>query len=164
MGETAVVSVDGSDTSKAAVEWCADHLDKTTKVIAVSSLGSMGEFVNSLPGFDMASTESIRETFRSRWCAPLAEAGLDWTSVFAHQTQPAALADVIESEHPDLVVIGKPTHLTTDVILGGQLRHALHHAACPVVVVPAVTSDEDQWKSRRSSHSRSRSDQSKNAS
>lgn len=133
-----VVGVDGSEASHAGVEWCALNLSRTTQVIAVSGLSEAGEFVINLPGPDAAADSGqIRETFRQRWCEPLDRAGLPWDARFVHHSQPTALAHVVDDEQPDLVVIGKPDHVALDLMVHGKLQHALHHAHCPVLIVPA---------------------------
>jgi nucleotide-binding universal stress UspA family protein len=132
-----IVGVDGSAASRAGLEWCANHADRDDEVVAICGMSEAGEFVLSLPGFDQtASPQQIQERFRSIWCAPLERAGLTWRAEFVHHAHPSALAEAIDNEHPDLVVIGKPDHTAFDVLLRGKLQHALRHAHCPVLVVP----------------------------
>ncbi|HEX4822012.1 MAG TPA: universal stress protein [Acidimicrobiales bacterium] len=134
-----VVGVDGSEASRAGVKWCALNLTRTTRVIAVTGMSETGEFVMSLPGPDAAaSTDQVRETFRQKWCAPLDAAGLEWEARFVHHSQPTAIAQVVDDEQPDLVVIGKPEHVALDLMVHGKLQHALHHAQCPVLIVPSA--------------------------
>jgi nucleotide-binding universal stress UspA family protein len=137
-----VVSVDGSEASKAAVRWCADNLDSSSTVIAVAGLSEVAEFVIALPAFDAGwSPAQIRDTVRTIWCRPLEHAGLEWHPRFAHSTQAAAVSEAIDAEQPDLVVIGSPAHPELDMVLGGQLHHVLHHAMCPVLLVPPPSSE-----------------------
>ena len=137
-----VVGVDGSEASRAGVKWCALNLTPTTKVIAVTGMSETGEFVMSLPGPDAAaSVEQIRDVFRQKWCRPLDAAGLDWDARIVHHSQPTALAHVVDKEKPDLVVIGKPEHIALDLMVHGKLQHALHHARCPVLIVPSAGPD-----------------------
>lgn len=143
-----IVGVDGSLASKAAVAWCARHADRDAEIIAVCGLSELGELIINLPGFDVSSTAQMRETFRHTWCAPLEEAGLDWRPEFVHRAHTAALADAIEAESADLVVIGKPDHPTIDMLVLGKLQHALRHARCPVVIVPSTTGAGPQSNAR----------------
>jgi nucleotide-binding universal stress UspA family protein len=139
--EKVVVSVDGSEESRAAVAWCAEHLHHDDEVVAVGGLGELGEFVMNLPGFvRAASPDHIRQVFRDVWCAPFRSADLRWTPMFTHHTQARALGEAIDELRPDLVVLGKPPHLALDVLLRGRLQHVLHEASCPVVLVPAASS------------------------
>jgi len=138
--KTVLVSVDGSDASRAAVRWCADNVTPDDRILAVSGLGPVGEFVLEFPGFDSTSPRQLRETFRHRWCAPLDHAGLHWEPLFLNQRQGVALARIVQRESPDLVVLGKPEHLGVDLLLHGLVQHALHRAGCPVVLVPAPPS------------------------
>ena len=122
---TVIVSVDGTTESRAAVQWCALNLTSRDHVIAVGAVGAGGEFILELPGFDDVSPSEVRDAFRRRWCAPLDAAGLDWEAVFLHSQQGVAIADIIDGEQPDLVVVGKPQHLAVDLLLHGQLQHVL---------------------------------------
>jgi nucleotide-binding universal stress UspA family protein len=135
--KTVVVSVDGSEAGRAAVRWCAANLAAQDRVVAVGGLGPVAEFVLEFPGFDVSTPAQLRDTFRRYWCAPLDAAGLRWEPSFIHERQGNALAEIIDHEHPDLVVIGKPEHLGVDLLLHGQTQHVLHHADCPVLLVPA---------------------------
>jgi hypothetical protein len=134
-----LISVTGTDASKAGVEWCAQHLSAEDDIVVVGSFAQAAEFMATLPAVVNALPPVTAESIEHTWCTPLARAGLRWRMVFAHDTQRVAVANAIEDEHPDLVVVGEPSHVTLDLLLHGELQHVLHQARCPVLLVPHPT-------------------------
>ena len=133
-----IVSLDGSDASHAAVRWCAQQLAPATTVIAVCGIGEFGEFVISIPPFDLPSSEAgIEECVAHEWTEPLRQAGMHCEPRLVHRRQAAALLEVVALEQPDALVIGNPPRRPLcDIIGGGALNNLIHHAGCPVVLVP----------------------------
>lgn len=143
-----VVSLDGSEASRAAVGWCADHLEPGTLVIAVCGIGSLGEFVLGVPPFDLPDSEArIVETFRQEWCEPLRRANLRCEARVVHRRQVAALLEVALVEHPDAVVVGKSVRTTFSELVG-PLNRLTHRLPCTVVMVPAGTGHDQGHRVR----------------
>jgi len=61
-----VLSLDGSEESRAAVRWCIHNRDPATKVIAVCGISEMEEFVLGVPLFDPTAEQAIEEAFKTR--------------------------------------------------------------------------------------------------
>jgi hypothetical protein len=146
-----VLSLDGSNASHAAVQWCAQHLASATMVIAVCGISELGEFVIGIPPFDLPSSEAgIEECVQYEWTEPLRRAGLQCEPRLVHRRQAAALLQVVADEQPDALVIGKPARRTLrDIVGGSALNKVIHHAGCPIVLVPAGPETGNWHRGRR---------------
>jgi nucleotide-binding universal stress UspA family protein len=132
-----VVSVDGSDASKAAVQWCADHLPTGTVVVAICSLSLVSEFTLSVPPLPSDSENRIEDVFLREWCAPLAAADVELRPRLLHEDDAAAILDTARQEAPDALVIGKERHHTLgDFFSISPLHRILHTMPCPLILVP----------------------------
>ena len=139
MLDKVVVGVDGSDASRAAVQWCASHLEPGTTVVAVCGtidLASISvEFMSAAWYLHMASTE---QALKEYWCQPLRRAGLRCDCRLVYGSQAAALCEIASQEHADALVVGKPSHRAAiDALLGGTVRKVIHRPPCPLIVVPS---------------------------
>jgi universal stress protein family protein len=134
-----ILSLDGSEASHAAVQWCAQHLAPATVVIAVCGIGEFGEFVIGIPPFDMPSSEAgIEECVEHEWTEPLRRAGLHCEPRLVHRRQAPALLQVVTLEQPDALVIGRPPRRPLrDIVGGSAFNKVIHHAGCPIVLVPS---------------------------
>lgn len=132
-----VLSLDGSEESRAAVQWCIDNLEPATKLIAVCGISEMQEFVLGVPPFESTAEQAIEEAFKTRWIEPLRRAGFDCEARVVHGGAAPALLGVIEREQPDALVVGKAPHSSlADTIVSGWLFRLVHQMPCPIVLVP----------------------------
>jgi len=133
-----VVSVDGSAPSRAAIRWCVHELAPGTTVIAICAFSVISEFLVSVPPLPSDSERRIEDVFEHDWCAPLAEAGFDFTPRLVHEPDAAALVDTAGREHPDALILGKePHHTFADLFSVSPLHQVLHRMPCPIILVPA---------------------------
>ena len=133
-----VVSADGSPGGRAAVRWCAGHLDPDTTVLAVCGVDPVSLVATiEAPGLVQSCNAASEEQFKEHWCAPLRQAGLRCEYRFAQCPQIVALREICEREHPDALVVGKRRHLALlDAVLRDPVARLIHRPPCPIVVVP----------------------------
>jgi nucleotide-binding universal stress UspA family protein len=138
-----VVGVDGSDSAKRAVEWCARYgaaLDAT--VVAVHALEipvpaspTLG-YVPTPPIADEAQ-EELRELMRTDWCAALDRAGVPFHAVIVEGSPVPSIIEVAQAENADLVVTGRRGRGGFAELILGSTSHSLtHHLDRPLVIVP----------------------------
>jgi Universal stress protein family len=133
-----VVSVDGSEASRAAVHWCTEHLPPETTVIAICGINMASTLAMSVPPISGDSTARIRKVFRDDWCGPLAAAGFDLRTRLIEEDDASALLEAAAKEDPDALVIGKEKHHTlADLFVASPLHRLLHHLPCALIVVPS---------------------------
>lgn len=135
MSGTVVVGVDGSPSCSAALEWAADYAELTGKrlqaVIAWHFPASAGWTVDA---GDVASAahDAIHEALK-----PIAQRhpDLDIEPVVEEGIAAPVLLD--SARTADLLVVGSRGHgAFAGMLLGSVSMHCVHHARCPVVVVP----------------------------
>jgi nucleotide-binding universal stress UspA family protein len=150
MIERILVGLDGSPGSSAALDWAIDLARAVdAEVIAVhvfqlpypmlvpaaggTSMGVGGE-VGSL---EQSLRETVKETFRNEWCAPLEKAGVRYREVFGEGRAGPVLEEAAERERADLIVTGR-RGLTAlrEFFAGSVSQHLVHHAGVPVLVIP----------------------------
>jgi nucleotide-binding universal stress UspA family protein len=139
-----VVGVDGSEAAALALEWAiglAAPLD--AEVIAVYAYEIPGYVPRTSGAPYLPEVENweraLRQDFELRWCAPLAEAGVRHRTVFRIGPASEVLLHAAEAAVADLIVTVRRGRGELVELLGGSVsRHVVHHAHCPVVVVPPV--------------------------
>jgi nucleotide-binding universal stress UspA family protein len=138
-----VVGVDGSDGSVEALRWAlveARLRGATVEVIhswhypygAYTEITGMAAGVIS--GEDLAKLghEVVDRTLQ---LAGAASSGVQVDPIVAQGAAAAVLIDAARGA--DLLVVGSRGHGGfTGILLGSVSQHAVHHATCPVVVVP----------------------------
>jgi nucleotide-binding universal stress UspA family protein len=137
-----VVGVDGSSGSHRALEWgLREALVRETGVRVVTVWAWDGELGSPVPLQRVGDLEGrARQLQQTLLTRVLAEFGRPVPSVQAEVVQGDAASRLVEQSHDAaLLVLGSRGH--------GRHRHArigsvagvcMRHAACPVVVVPAV--------------------------
>lgn len=133
-----VVGVDGSEGSKAALRWAVGQAELTgAKVEAVAAWeypatygwAPMYSDDETLPEL---TKKQVSETVRDTLGAEAAD--LIGVTVTEGQSAHALLAS---SAGADLLVVGRRGRGGfAGLLLGSVSQHCVHHASCPVVVVP----------------------------
>lgn len=146
--KTIVVGVDGSETSKRALRWALDHAGADDRIIAahVWRLIPAGAF--EVPALDVIDLEA-----RAR--AVLQDVLDDVVGDLAGQSGPAIDTEVrmghvgealIElSSDADLLVVGTRGYGGfRGLLLGSVSTYIVHHARCPVTIVPPTAGADRQ--------------------
>lgn len=137
---TIVVGVDGSPPSRAALQWAVEQARNTGgSVRAVTAWQYPASYGYAIPVTDVdwsgiaakAVTDAINHVRTE---------GVPVTPEVVHGNAAQVLIDA--SADADLLVIGSRGHGGfVEALLGSVGQHCVHHATCPVVVIPAARSD-----------------------
>lgn len=134
-----VVGVDGSEGSSAALSWSIETARRLgSPVSAVFGYSPWAGMLFAIPPFDADATrELLRSRFQDDWCAPLTEADVEHARRFVSDDPARALLQVADEEDAVLITVGAHGHSGwSPHVLGGVTAKVLHHAHCPVAVVP----------------------------
>jgi nucleotide-binding universal stress UspA family protein len=133
-----VVGVDGSETSRAALDWAfaeAKQHGVALHILEALDFTSVGEAAASLSA--KAREEDLKEKERllDDLAAGLSGQGVDVTTELALEGPGPALVGAVGPE--DLLVVGATGHgLVARAVLGSVSSWVSRHAPCPVTVVP----------------------------
>jgi nucleotide-binding universal stress UspA family protein len=149
-----VVGVDGSESSQEALVWAAGEArlrGATLEAVFCYHLPSvwmgMGESFGStvVPDIEEQDLHTFADDTVRNAIAALGDAaeGLDVEPVVV--AGPAARGLTEAAQDADLLVVGSRGHGDlASVLLGSVSLHCVHHARCPVVVVPRTKSTDGQ--------------------
>ena len=130
-----VVGVDGSDQSRAALDWAVEEAKlRQGRVLALTAwhvpyVGSavMGQ------AWDYEVFQKDAEAILKAELARVKHQGADVTGRVVQSTPAAALVEA--SRHAELVVVGSRGHGGfAGMMLGSVSTQTVHHAHCPVLV------------------------------
>jgi nucleotide-binding universal stress UspA family protein len=136
-----VVGVDGSESGKAALRFAAAEAalrDVKLRIVCVWHVPTAVYAGEGLPPVDVAS--ELENEAKDIAAEALAEAGrlhpgID-REVRTPQGHPADML-VEEAEFAELLVVGtRGRGGLSSLLLGSVSQHVVHHAECPVVIVP----------------------------
>jgi nucleotide-binding universal stress UspA family protein len=133
--EMVVVGVDGSDAGTRAVRWAGSYARATGHPVRLVGAWhwptSMG-VPRNLGGRDPQADAAAALAKAS------AELGLPAEQITTETVDGRAAAVLVEQvQENDLLVVGSRGHgAVTGIMLGSVSTHCVHHAPCPVVVVP----------------------------
>ena len=139
-----VVGLDGSPGSEAAARWCVEMaplLD--ADVVAVGVLRPLFGIVPSVvPGaVPMEYDEATRREFARElddWCESFESAGIEFRPLLLEGEPADTLMQVADDVDAALIAVGRRGRGGfKELVLGSVPHHLSHHAARPVVVVPA---------------------------
>lgn len=128
-----VVGVDGSQSSKHALRWAVRQAELTgAELVAVTAwhLPEMYGYVSR--DYDVDAANILNRVLKGVLDPPPA------VQVTPRVVEGRAASVLIEaSKDADLLVLGTRGHGGFEgMLLGSVSQHCVHHAACPVVVVP----------------------------
>ena len=132
-----VVGVDGSDGSKAAVDWAAHYAATVSAPVELVITWHYPVAYGTVP---MVGLDTDFEEMAGKVVSEMAaEARRSHPEVaFSTKVIPGAAAPALihEAEGARLLVVGSRGHgAFTGMLLGSVSAHCVHHAPCPVVVV-----------------------------
>ena len=142
-GIVAVVGVDGSSNSRAAIDWAVTHVHEHGGGV-VRAVMSWSYPPMAAAGYPLGGGLPPAEAMSEATDAALADlvSGLvvpdDVVIEPVVREGAAASAVIAEAEGADIVVVGKRGHGGfLGLLLGSVATQVANHAPCPVVIVPA---------------------------
>lgn len=143
--ETIVVGIDGSPNSLAALRWAIKEAQLRKAAVDAVAVWSAPMLMFPLPDAGaplyvdddvVAATEQMLAEAVSTARADAEAAGVEVHSAVVRGAPGSVLVE--RSKTADLLVVGARGHGGfTELLLGSVSSQAVHHAACPVVVVRA---------------------------
>lgn len=141
--ETIIVGVDGSETSHTALQWALDHASTDDTVVVANAWSIPAAVGLEMPVASIVDYEVAAHRMVTDLVADL-EVDDDGPKVTTHVGSGSAgkmLADL--SAYADLVVVGSRGYGgVRSILLGSVSNHVVHHANCPVVVVPRTKTED----------------------
>ncbi len=137
MKRTIVVGVDGSDDGKRALEWALDMArDRGMKLLLVNGIDvGMSAADPYGGGYVLEQLQSVGRLALDSAAALAAEQGIETETRL--EVGSAAYALVEASRGAEMLVVGSRGHGGfAGLLLGSVSTACVHHAHCPVVVVP----------------------------
>jgi nucleotide-binding universal stress UspA family protein len=136
-----VVGVDGSEQSRAALDWAiAMARPSGAEIVAVHAI-QRPSYAYSYPyaaaaQLDPELRELITREFEDTWCAPLRACGLPFRTVLEDGRPATALAAVADRVGADVIMVGRRGRGELSELLLGSVSHELsHHCRLPVLMV-----------------------------
>ena len=133
-----VIGTDGSEGATKAVRWCASlAAGLGAEVVAIYAYSPLDELPRHR-GTDLGTLAKEAATrLHDEWCAPLAEAGVTYTSRLVEDLPVDALVSTATSEAADLIVIGSHGEGGWQARIMGRTATGLpHDSPCPIAIVP----------------------------
>jgi nucleotide-binding universal stress UspA family protein len=132
-----LLGLDGSANALRAAEWTASLCSSLgAEVVAVHALG----LLHTTESGDLVAADRHRAAIRGEleaWCAPLRDAGIDFTARLCEGEPVSALLDTAEELDADLVVVGtRGAGTAPRSSLGSTSRMLAQQAHRPIVIVP----------------------------
>jgi nucleotide-binding universal stress UspA family protein len=137
-----VVGVDGSESGKVALTW-AVRLAKAVRaqVVAVYAI----DIPVTLPEpyampllFDEKWRAALKNDFERKWCRPLHDSGVRYTTVMADGRPATVISNEADRTKADVIVVGRRGRSEIAELLLGSVSHELSlHSRRPVVLVPS---------------------------
>lgn len=136
-GRTIVVGVDGSDGARRALDWAIEIAKATGQRIELVHGIDVGVAASSPYGTGMVF-EQLEQAGHDLLAADLEYARATGVEVTAELDMGSSAQALLQaSHHASMLVLGSRGHGGfTGLLLGSVSSYCMHHAHCPVVVVP----------------------------
>ncbi|MFC5177716.1 universal stress protein [Nocardioides taihuensis] len=132
-----VVGVDGSESSKHALRWAARQAELSRARLVAITAWHLPEIYGYVPRDHAHDAETMLRGVVEEVLGASPPVPLEPRVV---EGRPAAVL-IEASRNADLIVLGTRGHGGFEgMLLGSVSQHCVHHAVCPVVVVPSGTS------------------------
>lgn len=133
-----VCGIDGSDGGQRALEWAIDEATRrgcTLRVVTAWSWDGVEAFgAASSPAEERLRAQKAQDAAMTRALAE-AETAPEVERLLLRGTPSEALTTA--SQNAELLVLGSHGHgMTYDALVGSTSQRAIHHALCPVVILP----------------------------
>jgi nucleotide-binding universal stress UspA family protein len=137
--ETVLVGYDNSDASRRALTWGIDHARRSgAQVLLVYAISTLWEWELAAV---QVNTDELRTQYRrlleTEWSEPLREADIQYRTRLLFGRPADVILECARKERASLIVIGMTARGTLAELVHSTVRDLLHHAARPVVAVPA---------------------------
>jgi len=138
--QRALVGYDDSPAARSALTWGLGHAQREHAGLVVAYVSS------SALEWELAAVQvnadplvhEFERRLREEWTAPLREAGVAYETRLLHGRPADALLRCAEEDDAELIIVGMTGRGTVNELLMGSTTHQLlHHAARPIVAVPA---------------------------
>lgn len=142
MMETIVVGVDGSDGSRVALAWAAKEAqrrgDRLELVHAWQLASGAGPFSNEMAVFTSEEVEAAAQHLLTTLVAEARATAGEGVEVVGETVCGSPGVELVSRSHEaSMVVVGsRGLGGLGGLLLGSVSRQVVHHAHCPVVVVP----------------------------
>jgi nucleotide-binding universal stress UspA family protein len=133
-----IVGIDGSEQSSDALRWAIDHAGPDDEIVATHSwqIPPMSGF--EFPAYNPAEVEVYAHQLVERVVSEVVPEGADGPKVTTavHHGHPGRVL-IDESADAELIVVGsRGFGGFRGLLLGSVSTYVVHHATCPVVVIP----------------------------
>jgi nucleotide-binding universal stress UspA family protein len=137
-GQGVVVGVDGSPGSRTALRWAVDEARRRNASLTVVHAYAVAPF--GLAPYSMTTTDSsiVAKAAEEVLDDSLEDLDLEGLSVMRMTSAGGGASALIDlSESAELVVVGaRGAGLLERMLLGSVATQVVHHASCPVAVIP----------------------------
>lgn len=129
-----VVGVDGSDPSRAALQWAVDEAKLRRGKVHVITAWHYPPVPSTVEDSGTNDSFHAAERLQSDALAAVAAEGTDITGMLVRGAPATALMDA--AKDADLLIVGSRGHGGfAGLLLGSVSSHVAHHASCPVLIV-----------------------------
>ena len=135
-----LVPVDGSDASKRAFKMAVDVAEVHGAELVVTCIADVSEAAYPIMGVTLDKNGFINiKTKAEKLLAALKEEipiELDYEEIIETGVPGAGIAEIVEQQGIDMVVIGNSGKgAVSSFVMGSVSQYVIHHVKCPVLVV-----------------------------
>lgn len=143
--ERVIVGIDGSSSARAAIDWALRRTGKGDTLVLLHAwrlpaVSGLEMPVASLADFEVAANRLAKETMDELDVDP--ETGPTVESLVISGHPGPALIEAASEPEADLIVVGSRGYGGfRGMLLGSVSTYVIHHADCPVAVIPSPDDD-----------------------